>query len=385
LVSYVLSKAAGATCVNPSDPAQVATGGACNNPGTMFPIGNLPGTTWVGYGSTREAIDPNIKPESTTEWTGGGEYEIIDNGRLGVSGDYRYYNSVIEDMSPDEGNTFFIGNPGYGIATDRPRAIRDYKAATLYFTKEFSDLWMVQASYTWSQLTGNYEGLIMTNYLAQLDPGISAAFDLKSLLPNVYGNLPGDVTHRIKVFGAKKFVITGSQSIDLGLTFLARSGAPINYLGAQYLYGPGVSYLLPQGSGGRLPWDYDIDGKIAYTYQLTKDSAITIGVDIFNLFNFQNATLVDQNYTFQPTLPVVTSKGACLGTAAGTGTPDCTGKDLTPSQISNYLGQIKYGQGAGNSKPLGSPLQPSDVNPDFKQPIAYQAPRSVRFMARYTF
>jgi outer membrane receptor protein involved in Fe transport len=391
LVGLIKAPGTGGTCTNPSDRSQ-SFGGGCDptNNANLLNFGGgygspNPGNYWQGYGNSREAIDPNIQPESTTEWNAGGEYELIENGRLGVTYDKRYYNNVIEDMSPDEGNTFFIGNPGYGLATDRPRAVRNYDAVSVYFTKEFSDLWMAQVSYTWSQLIGNYEGLILTNYLGQLDPGISAAFDLKSLLPNVYGNLPGDVTHRIKVFGAKKFVLTGSQAVDLGLTFTAHSGSPLNYLGAQYLYGPGVTYLLPQGSAGNLPWVYDIDGHLTYTYQFSKDTALTLGADLFNLFNFQGTTSVDQNYTFAATLPVTTSQGICSGTVPGTSTNDCTGPKLTPSQIAQYLGKIVYGPNAGATKPLGSPLQASDLNPNFKQPNAYQAPRTVRFLARLTF
>jgi len=181
-------------------------------------------------------------------------------------------------------------------------------------------------------------------------------------------------------------VITGSQSVDLGLSFFARSGTPINYLGDQFLYGTGVLNILPQGSGGRTPWVYDLDGSLVYTYQLTKDSGLSFGVNIFNLFNWSGETAVDQQYTFIQTLPVITSKGACQGTNPGTGTSDCTGGQLTPAQIASYLQQVKYGPNPYDStRHIGQPLAASDINPDFKQPAGYQSPRAVRFMARYTF
>ena len=65
----------------------------------------------------------------------GGEYEVINNGRLGASYTRRYMNSVIEDMSRDEANTYFIGNPGYGISKDFPKAKRNYDAVTVYLQR----------------------------------------------------------------------------------------------------------------------------------------------------------------------------------------------------------------------------------------------------------
>ena len=53
-------------------------------------------------------------------------------------------------MSNDEANTYFIGNPGEGIADTFPKAKRTYHAVTLSFTKTFADLWLAQVSYTWS-------------------------------------------------------------------------------------------------------------------------------------------------------------------------------------------------------------------------------------------
>ena len=41
-------------------------------------------------------------------------------------------------MSRDNGQTYFLGNPGYGIAKDFPKAERKYDAVTLYFTKAFA-------------------------------------------------------------------------------------------------------------------------------------------------------------------------------------------------------------------------------------------------------
>ena len=41
-------------------------------------------------------------------------------------------------MSNNDGQTYFIGNPGEGIADSFPKAKRTYDAVTVAFTKTFS-------------------------------------------------------------------------------------------------------------------------------------------------------------------------------------------------------------------------------------------------------
>src|SRR5207344_3332748 len=93
---------------------------------------------WIYLSTGRLAVDPDLKPESSTEISAGGEYEVIPDGRLGVTYIHRTMNNVIEDMSRDEGTTFFLGDPGSGIAADFPKAERNYDAGILSFTKTFS-------------------------------------------------------------------------------------------------------------------------------------------------------------------------------------------------------------------------------------------------------
>jgi outer membrane receptor protein involved in Fe transport len=71
-----------------------------------------PNQKWIYLSTGKLAIDPNIKPQSSSEFTSGGEYEIIPGGRLGVTYIRRWMNHIVEDMSRDEGGTYFLGNPG---------------------------------------------------------------------------------------------------------------------------------------------------------------------------------------------------------------------------------------------------------------------------------
>jgi hypothetical protein len=357
-------------CTDPTDPAQTAKGGACTTDAgrtstTPWGTTNNPSQIWNRTGGSKEAVDPNISPQSSDEFVVGGEYEIFSDARLGVTYTHRYMNNVIEDMSRDEANTYFIGNPGYGIAKDFPKATRNYDALTLYFQKAYANTWLLQASYTLSRLYGNYAGLFRPE-TGQLDPNINSDFDLKSLLPNRTGALPGDSTHAIKVYAAKDFLIPGGQDILLGLTFRTRSGSPLNALGSHNLYGGDEVYLIQRGTGGSLnakdftvtqargDWIHNIDLRVGYSVRINKDAALGITADIFNIFNFQGATGRDPTYTASDVAPCTSGVlPACL-------------KHSDPGDK--------------------TPFDPKkEVNPNYGKPTAYQDPRQFRFGAKVTF
>jgi outer membrane receptor protein involved in Fe transport len=82
-----------------------------------------------------EPVDPDLKPQSSNEYVLGGEYEVLANTRFGTSYTHRNMGSVIEDMSRDGGNTYFLGNPSEGFAKDFPKPVRNYDAVTLYLNR----------------------------------------------------------------------------------------------------------------------------------------------------------------------------------------------------------------------------------------------------------
>ena len=353
-----------------------------------------PSTIWTVTGAPYpSAIDPNIKSPSNEELVAGAEYEIIPNARLSASYTHRNLKRTVEDMSNTDGQTYFIGNPGEGIADSFPKAKRTYDAVTVALNKTFSDLWLAQVSYTWSRLTGNYDGLWSPNYQQQLDPNITANFDLKTLLLNGDGVLSADITHFIKVYLAKEFVITPTFSVSVGGSFNANSGTPVDALGAHILYGDGLAYILARGSAGRLPWVTSLDGKVNFNYRFTKDLVVTASVEAFNIFNSQRPTQIDNRYTQDPVGPIV---GATPGNIPNTFGGKC---DQTETQ-GNPPGP-GCGQGNGNlPKPytytdgsrglvvLNDPFQApivAAVNPAWGQANSYQPVRQFRFSLRVTF
>ena len=339
----------------------------CQDRNNHFILGSAtdPGQYAFQTGGSGTPVDPNLQPQSSDEIAVGGEYEVISDGRLGVNYSHRYLNNVIEDMSRDEASTYFLGNPGSGLAKDFPKATRDYDSFSVYFTKTFRELWLAQVSYTWSYSRGNYAGLFVPE-TTQLDPNNNSDFDLISLLRNRTGRLPGDRTHVIKVFAAKEFPLTGSMSFNIGATYKGRSGTPISYLGSHVVYGADEVFVLPRGIGGETPWVHTVDARAGFNYQFTKSNALQLSVDIFNLFNFSAVTTVDNQFTSSDIVP---------------GSVDPTKNPQEQICIA--------GSNTGCVSPLhgpdGTPITNADLNQNYKNPTQYQAPLTVRFGARVTF
>ncbi len=324
--------------------------GVCREDDSRLQVGGAtePDQLWILTGAGKTPVDPDLKPQSSDEIVLGGEYEIVPGGRLGLNYTHRWLNRVIEDMSRDEATTYFIGNPGYGIASDFPKARRVYDAGVLYFDKRFAKNWLASASYTLAFLRGNIAGLFRPE-TGQLDPNINSDFDLISLLDNRFGSLPGDTRHTFKVFTAGEIPFKNGHALLLGGAFRASSGNPTNVLASHYLYGSGEVFVLPRGAGERLPWVFRIDTNIGYTKRFNKDLAVSITMDVFNALNFQQYTNIDQTYTNDDVLPI----------------PDGTFDDLESLETTDGMPIVK--------------------NPNFGNPTSFQRPRTFRFGVRLTF
>ncbi|HEU5153779.1 MAG TPA: TonB-dependent receptor, partial [Gemmatimonadales bacterium] len=384
--------------VHQCNPLQVGRTGCDLNTRTdgQFFINNgvtqAPNRKWALGGAYPSYVDPNLESPATDEIVAGAEYEVLPSARAGVTYTYRNLVRTVEDMSNNDGQTFFIGNPGEGIGDAFPRAKRTYHAVTVLFSKNFSDLWLAQASYTWAQLRGNYEGLIQTQgFLApQLDPNINATFDLQTLLLNQTGPLPSDITHTIKLYLAKELAITPAFSTTLGASVNANSGPPINALGAHPLYGRGQAFILERGGAGRLPWVISLDAKIGLNYRLGKESVITAAVEGFNLFNSQRPVAVDENYTLGTVGPILGAKQGSVPTLFG---GICTGASAASCASGNGSlprPRVDPHSSSGEAIRVGLPnpkgvLSSRVVNLTWGRPINYQPVRQVRFSLRVTF
>src|SRR5437773_8264826 len=211
----------------------------------------------VNLGSERPTIDPCLRTQTVDEWTAGFEYEAVNDLVLGLRGVYRNQVNVIEDGSFDDGDTYLLFNPGRrgNGETTEDRACgnpaigcfgyarRYYRALEFTATKRFTSSYQIIASYTYSSLVGNYEGLFR-NDNGQSDPNITSLFDLVSLLPNTYGRLPNDRPHQFKFNGSYqtpfKVMVSGN--------FYIQSGSPFNQLIPHPVYGKNEAFAVQRGT-----------------------------------------------------------------------------------------------------------------------------------------
>jgi outer membrane receptor protein involved in Fe transport len=279
------------------------------------PTGLTGGVSSSNLGHAHTPPDFDLKPQTLNEVTAGVEYEVVNDLALGFRGIYRAQGSVIEDGSFDDGDTYFLFNPGESN-TDRlaesvigqrfGRARRYYRALEFTATKRFSNNYQFIASYVFSSLIGNYEGLFR-NDNGQSDPNITSLFDLVSLLANSYGRLPNDKPHQFKFDGSYrtpfKLLVSGS--------FRAQSGRPFDALIGHPIYGPNEGFGVPRGTaivpvdapGGieaganRSPFTMQLDLGAYYPIQFSENRQLRFTVDWFNVFNSQRAIIQDTTFT----------------------------------------------------------------------------------------
>jgi outer membrane receptor protein involved in Fe transport len=293
----------------------------------------LPGvsTGSTNLGSDATPADPGLKPQSIIEYTAGFEYEVGGDVTIGTRGIYRAMRNVIEDGSFDDGDTYFIFNPGrIGTGTTEEnacagdpatgrgpqcfgRAQRFYRAVEFTATKRFTNNFQFIASYVFSSLIGNYEGLFR-NDNGQSDPNITSLFDLQSLLNNTYGRLPNDRPHQFKFNGSYRtpwnLLISGN--------FYAQSGVPFNQLIPHPIYGNNEGFGVQRGTAiiptvtavqtgfpnvvesvgsNRTPRTMNLDLGVYYPIKVGEGKELRLTGDWFNVFNSQRAVTLDQTFT----------------------------------------------------------------------------------------
>ena len=305
-------------------------------------------------------VHPDLQGVYVDQFGGQAEYEILSDVAVGVEYNGRRQGQTIEDMSPDDGNHYFIGNPGYGQsftvledghstiegctqaaidegrclstkgvetfdpATGRtiqvafPKPERSYDALTVFVRKNFSQNWQGSASYTYSYLRGNLAGPYREED-GQIDPGITSEYDLASLTANRFGRLPGDRPHQVKLFGSYTFNLSQRFNVSAGAAYTGISGNPANALGAHPDYGEGQAFILPRGMAGRAPFLHNVDLRGSLSYVIRPPYALQFSVDVFNILNSQEARTTDENYTFDAVQPIAGIN--CDTSAAHSGDP----------------------------------------------------------------
>lgn len=331
-------------------------------------------------GADPTPVDTGLKPQTVNEWTAGFEHQLKSNLTFGFRGIYRAQGTVIEDGSFDDGNTYFLFNPGEplppgpggqfgnteflsvlppchtpllsteealvncgGVGQPFGRARRWYRALEFTLNRRFANNISFNASYVFSSLIGNYEGLFR-NDNGQADPNITSLFDLVSLLANTYGRLPNDRPHQLKFNGSYqtpfRLIVSGN--------FYMQSGTPFNSLIPHPVYGNNEGFGLPRGTaiipdlsaingnGGiessvgsnRSPMTWNLDLGAYYPIKLNERMQLRFTADWFNVTNTQRAISLDQTNLIT------------LGVA---GTPNVPNPFFGSGQIFQYPSAIRLG------------------------------------------
>jgi hypothetical protein len=246
-----------------------------------------------------KTIDKGLDPQYTDEYLLGYARPFGATWSAEVWGLYRTVGNIYEDISADG-----LGNGPFHVA-QLPDAYRRYKAATLEVNRRpandrFYHL-TVNASYTWSRLSGNWD----------IDFGGDSPFYNSSFIgdgpgvlitDNRNGLLRGDRTHVAKLFAS----IRPTDAWTIGTYTFYQSGGAWE---ARGLPDPNVSsssyirYLEPAGSR-RMPGWFDVDLLTSYEFRLG-GVGLELEARVTNLFDQQVPLAVDDRQVLGRPVPYV--------------------------------------------------------------------------------
>jgi Carboxypeptidase regulatory-like domain/TonB dependent receptor-like, beta-barrel/TonB-dependent Receptor Plug Domain len=269
----------------------------------------------VIFGGFTEPSDPDLENQYINEYILGFDREVAPELAVGIKGIYRDYGQVIEDFlcSDLRDGTYCIGNPGEGIMREiatldyehvfpAPEPERTFKGVQLDVNKRRSNNWQGMASYLYSKLDGNFDGLYAPFTNVGADPNISAAYDYYDFFTNGSdltritnnGPLSNDRRHQFKASGT----YTTPWKVEVGASAYWRSGTPLTRYGYSDIYGRYEFFLSKRGAAGRTPDNYEVDLHFGYPWQVGRVT-VNFLADVFSLLDAQRPVLLDQRWGFQ--------------------------------------------------------------------------------------
>jgi hypothetical protein len=272
-----------------------------------------------------DVVDPNIKPMSSEAFNVGFEQQV---GRTVLGLNFVRTNLIrtIEDIGTlvNGSEVYIYGNPGEGIATTAittgatepfvmPKPKREYTALEFTANRRLNNNWFVSGSYVWSKLFGNYTGLVNTDEVTapgrafggaqeafgqRTRPGSNAtrAWDLDEYMFDsngnfVYGRLPTDRPHVLKLFGSYVF----DFGTNVGLNFYAGSGTPASKtVWSVFNYG---IFADGRGSLGRTPTITQTNLLLNHDFRLGGGTKrLRLEFNALNVFNQREARHIFEAY-----------------------------------------------------------------------------------------
>ena len=305
-------------------------------------------------GDLRSEVDKDIDPVFQDEAILGFQQMFTDHWSWGVSGTWRKLHNAIDDMgitaTPQCGDLnggvgFVMANPGkpltvWGdsdcdgvndsyITIDtakegwalydsdgnylgqrgwvKPR--RSYQALEFQLDRAWDSQWALNLSYVLSWNKGNAEGPVNSDTDFS-DTGRTEHFDDPWVNLKNYGYLANDHRHQIKArgtyaldehwqFGGNATILSGSPISGFGV------GNPFddtnyhsNFICVQNCSGPTaerVYVVSPRGAYGTMPWTYTFDASVSYLMALGEKGKLQVKFSVYNLFNQRKTIGVDQD------------------------------------------------------------------------------------------
>lgn len=331
--------------------------------------------------SNGEITDPTafiaqgLKPQSLDEYIIGVEQRLGSRWRFGLNYTYRTLGNVLEDVAIDQAaiaycvgqgfdedecgdiyggfSQYVLVNPGEDASIQLlglpdgttpvvdftaaelgyPKAERYYHAVTITADREFDGVWSLSGSYTWSSLRGNYEGGAKSD-VGQADTGATQDFDQPGLTIGSYGFLPGHRRHSFKLYGSYQ----PFEWLSVGANALVQSPKKFGCIGV--VPGSVDPFASQYGAAGNFCGGQIVQRGTAFESDWRKELNLTAQVkvpsdtidaslrfDVFNVFNSKSALDFDE-----------------------------------------------FGEDDG-----------ANVNPNYRQPLVFQAPRAARIQLRIGF
>lgn len=392
-------------------PARIL-GGRADQPGGDCPIVGGPGlsicqfdfripTNLVGANIFETgAVDPELKAARQSEYTVGLEHELFRNTLLAARYTHKQIDRAVEDVgvfNAAGSEAYIIGNPGFGLTCEisteagRPctKAERNYDALEVRLDKRATN-WFVNASYTYSRLFGNYSGLASSDEFGRSSPNVNRFFDLPFLGYTAGGEaenglLATDRPHVFKAFGGYTHNWGGNNTnaTTISAFTTVQSGTPLTTIYS--LYSVTSAILFERGNLGRTERFTETDLNIAHRYRFGRDNRFSLEpfLNIRNLFDEANVLAVQSTISSTNFTAATLRTGGCPTTVCGAPTASTGAQEnAVINAILLGSGIQQYVTGYLNSRPAGSA---AGVLNTYGLPNTYQAPREVRFGARFFF
>ena len=305
-------------------------------------------------------VDPDLMPVRTQEFTGGIDHELTRTMSFGVRYSHKWLDRTIEDVGiavPGVGEVFYIANPGFGIAQNilgaqypsTPKARRTYDGVEFRLRKRLANRWSTDTSFLVSRLYGNYSGLASTDENGRTSPNVDRLFDglymsFDQTGQPLYGRLATDRPFTFKT----QTTYDLPWGTGLGVFFYAASGQPLS---SQATIPNVPVFYKGRGDLGRTPTFSQTDLNIQHGFKLPGHTRAELEWNVINLFDQDTITNIN-NTPYRDAIPVSATSGFFNG----------------------FDGDAVAAANTAIRK-----------DPRFRQGSTFQAPRTMRLMAKFSF